>query len=205
MKRLLSRRPSPAMIVAVVALVVAMAGTGYAAFQLPKNSVGTKQIKKNAVNGAKVKNKSLTGKDINLNKLGTVPSANLANGFASTDPLHLVGASGEPPFLDGSSNAPAESGFQFPPVGFYKDHDGVVHLEGLAIGGETAPPGNEIFQLPPGYRPASGVTQVFGLESGLPVFVFGSNVNISGFTLDGIVYAPEGAGILSGISFKAQS
>lgn len=207
MKRLVSRRPSPAMLVAVIALVVAMVGTGYAASQLPKNSVGTKQIKKNAVTGAKVKNKSLTGKDINLNKLGTVPSANAANGFSSTDPLHLVGAPGEPPFLDGSSNVPpGESGeFNFSPVGFFKDHEGVVHLEGIGIGGETAPPGNEIFQLPPGYRPASGVTLVFGLESGLPVYVFGSNVTISGFTLDGIVYAPEGAGILSGITFKAQS
>src|SRR5690349_11134488 len=196
MKRLLSRRPSPAMIVAVVALVVAMVGTGYAASLLPKNSVGTKQIKKNAVNGSKVKNKSLTGKDINLNKLGTVPSANLANGFSSTEGVHLVGAPGEPPFLDGSSNVPPEVGFNFQPAGFFKDHDGVVHLEGLAIGGETAPPGNEIFQLPPGFRPASGVTQVFHIEEE-PVFVFGSNVNISGFTLDGIVYAPGGVADLS--------
>jgi hypothetical protein len=204
MKRLLSRRPSPALVVAVVALVVAMAGTGYAAFQLPKNSVGTKQIKKNAVNGAKVKNKSLTGKDINLNKLGTVPSANLANGFSSTEGIHLVGAPGEPPFLDGSSNVPPEIGFSFAPVGFFKDHDGVVHLEGFAIAGEKGTPPGEVFQLPPGFRPASGVTQVFSLE-GEPVFVFGSNVNISGFTLDGIVYAPEGVGLLSGITFKAQS
>jgi hypothetical protein len=194
------------MIVAIVALVVAMVGTGYAASLLPKNSVGTKQIKKNAVTSAKVKNKTLTGKDINLNKLGTVPSANLANGFSSTEAVHLVGAPGEPPFLDGSSNAPSEpGGFNFQPVGFFKDHEGVVHLEGVGIGGETAPPGNELFQLPAGYRPASGVTQVFGIESGLPVYVFGSNVNISGFTLDGIVYAPEGAGVLSGITFKAQS
>lgn len=36
MKRLVSHRPSPALIVAVVAFVVAMVGTGYAAFKLPK-------------------------------------------------------------------------------------------------------------------------------------------------------------------------
>ena len=50
------------------------AGTAYAANQLGKNSVGTKQLKKNAVNGAKVKDQSLTGKDINLAKLGPSPA-----------------------------------------------------------------------------------------------------------------------------------
>jgi hypothetical protein len=70
-----------------------------------------------------------------------------------------------------------------------------------------APARERDIQLPAGYRPVSGVTQSFhaeGTES-LPVWVFGSNVNISGFTLDGIVYCPEGACFLSGITFKAQS
>ena len=58
------RRPSPALVVAVVALFVAMGGTGYAAFKLPKSSVGTKQIKKNAVTGAKVKSGTLGLSDL---------------------------------------------------------------------------------------------------------------------------------------------
>jgi hypothetical protein len=53
------RRPSPALIIAVVALFVALGGTGYAAIRLPKASVGSKQLKKNAVTSAKVKNSSL--------------------------------------------------------------------------------------------------------------------------------------------------
>jgi hypothetical protein len=53
------RRPSPALIIAVVALFVALGGTGYAAIKLPKASVGAKQLKKNAVTSAKVKNSSL--------------------------------------------------------------------------------------------------------------------------------------------------
>jgi hypothetical protein len=44
MKSLLSHRPSPAMIVSIVALVLALGGTGYAATSLPKNSVTTKQV-----------------------------------------------------------------------------------------------------------------------------------------------------------------
>lgn len=49
MKGLLARRPSPAMVVALVALVCALTGTAWAA--LGKNSVGTKQLKSNAVTG----------------------------------------------------------------------------------------------------------------------------------------------------------
>lgn len=76
-------RPSPALIISIIALICALTGTAYAA--LGKNSVGTRQLKSqavttgkihnNAVNGAKVKNGSLTGSDINVGQLGTVPEA----------------------------------------------------------------------------------------------------------------------------------
>jgi hypothetical protein len=44
MKRLIRHRPSPAMVVALVALFVALAGTAYGAVKLPRNSVGTDQV-----------------------------------------------------------------------------------------------------------------------------------------------------------------
>jgi hypothetical protein len=47
-----------------MALFTALGGVSYAAVTLPKNSVGSKQIKPNAVKGSKVKNSSLTGADI---------------------------------------------------------------------------------------------------------------------------------------------
>jgi hypothetical protein len=50
-------------------LVLASAGTGYAAAKLPKNSVGTVQIKKNAVTGAKVKDGSLVAADLSAEAL----------------------------------------------------------------------------------------------------------------------------------------
>ena len=59
-----SRRPSAALVVAVMALVLALGGTGYAVSQLPKNSVGTKQLKTNAVTSKKVKDGSLGRKDL---------------------------------------------------------------------------------------------------------------------------------------------
>lgn len=61
--KVLEYRPSPSMVVALLALIVALAGTAYAAVSLPKNSVGAKQIKKNAVSGAKVDNGSLSVDD----------------------------------------------------------------------------------------------------------------------------------------------
>jgi hypothetical protein len=71
-------------VVGYAALFVALSGTAYAAGQLPKNSVGTKQIKSNAVNGAKVADGSLTGADVNASTLGTAPNATHA---ANSDQL----------------------------------------------------------------------------------------------------------------------
>jgi hypothetical protein len=52
------RRPSPSLVISIVALVVALGGTGYAAV-----TVTGKQIKDSSITGRDVKNKSLTKKD----------------------------------------------------------------------------------------------------------------------------------------------
>ena len=59
------------MVVASLALLVALAGTGYAATALPRNSVGNIQLMNNAVTAAKVKNGSLVKADF---KAGQVPA-----------------------------------------------------------------------------------------------------------------------------------
>jgi hypothetical protein len=48
------RLPSPAMVVALVALFAALAGTGYAATKLAPNSVGATQLKNHAVTKSKL-------------------------------------------------------------------------------------------------------------------------------------------------------
>ena len=73
MSKLKNRRPSPAMVVAMVALFVALAGTAYAA-----QTINGGAIKKQTIGGGKLKQKTLTGYQINVNKLGTVPSAKSA-------------------------------------------------------------------------------------------------------------------------------
>src|SRR5215208_7912756 len=56
-------------VMSMVAVFIALGGTGYAAVKLPKNSVGSGQIKKNAVSGSKVKNGSLTKSDFKASDL----------------------------------------------------------------------------------------------------------------------------------------
>ena len=55
------RRPSPALVISLIALFVALGGTGYAAIKLPANSVGSKQLKKKAVTKAKIAPQSVDG------------------------------------------------------------------------------------------------------------------------------------------------
>jgi hypothetical protein len=61
--------PSPATVIACIALAVALSGTGYAVTVLPRNSVGSAQLRANAVNSQKVKNGSLLGADFRAGQL----------------------------------------------------------------------------------------------------------------------------------------
>jgi hypothetical protein len=68
------RAPSPAFVISLIALFVALGGTTYAATSLPKNSVGTKQLKKGAVTAPKIRNGAITAAKIDTRGL-IVPAA----------------------------------------------------------------------------------------------------------------------------------
>ena len=73
-RKLLARRPSPAMVVAVVALVSSLTGGAVAATlitgdDIAQNAIAKKHIKKNAVVSKKVKNGSLLAKDFKAGQL----------------------------------------------------------------------------------------------------------------------------------------
>jgi hypothetical protein len=73
MSKLTRMRPSPALVVSIVALIVALAGTAYAAQRINGGA-----IIKQSIGGGKIKKNTLTGFQINNSKLGTVPAAKKA-------------------------------------------------------------------------------------------------------------------------------
>jgi hypothetical protein len=92
MRRITSHRPSPAMVVACIALIVALGGTSYAIQALPKSSVGSKQLKNNAVTSKKIKNGA-----VNANKVknGSLLSADFKAGQLPAGPQGPRGPQGE--------------------------------------------------------------------------------------------------------------
>ena len=76
MKKILGRRPSASMVVAVAALLVALSGTAVAAGHLAR---GDSLIAKNSLSGNRLRNHTLSGTQINLSKLGKVNSAKKAD------------------------------------------------------------------------------------------------------------------------------
>jgi len=65
------RKPSPALVIAGLALAISLSGVSYAASVLPRNSVGTVQIRNGAIVSSKIKNRSLVALDF---KAGQVPA-----------------------------------------------------------------------------------------------------------------------------------
>jgi hypothetical protein len=116
--------PSPAMLVAMAALFVALGGTTYAASNLPANSVGTKQLKSgavtniklanDAVTSAKVKDGSLLARDFQYGQLPAgMPGPRGPQGVQG--PQGFPGLPGQPggqgpPGLPGSPGPPGPKG-----------------------------------------------------------------------------------------------
>jgi hypothetical protein len=92
----LRRHLSFANVTSLMALVFAMGGTGYA-LTIPKNSVGSKQLRKNAVTGVKVKSRSLRASDFARGQLTAGPrgAPGAAGGPGLTGPAGPAGAKGE--------------------------------------------------------------------------------------------------------------
>jgi hypothetical protein len=74
MKRLFRRRPSPAMVVALVALFVSLAGVSYGAATIGSgaiinNSIRSKDVRNNSLTTKDIRNSTIRGKDVRNNTL----------------------------------------------------------------------------------------------------------------------------------------
>lgn len=140
-------------VVSTLCVFVLLGGTAWA---VAANSIGTKQLKDRAVTTPKLRDRAVT--QAKLSPLGSVRLVELGD--------------------SGWSNY----GQGYAPAGFFRDHSGLVHLQGAVKG--TGP---TIFRLPRGWRPKGGVRR-FG-----EVTIRGNGtVNASGdagfLSLDGIVF-----------------
>lgn len=92
--RISVRRPSPAFVISCIALTVALGGTSFAAaVAIPRNSVGTPQLKNSAVTSAKVQNRSLLRVDFANGQLPAGP-AGPQGPAGATGPAGPAGLSG---------------------------------------------------------------------------------------------------------------
>jgi hypothetical protein len=119
---LTSRRPTPAMAVAFIALLAALSGTAVAlpgtssvdsgdiknkqvkGKDLANNAVTGKKVKNSALTGADIKDDSLTGSDVNESTLGQVPSANTANSATNATNATNATSAGNADNLDGQDS-----------------------------------------------------------------------------------------------------
>src|SRR3954468_7741027 len=91
--------PSASTAVALLALFVALGGTGYAAVKLngkniKNKTIAGKKLKNRTITGSKLKKNTLTGKQIKESKLGTVPKAKLATTAGTANSVGGAGAAG---------------------------------------------------------------------------------------------------------------
>ena len=125
------KTPSPAMVVAMVALFIALGGAGYAAVSIPRNSVGTNQLRNFAVTPVKIQNNAIKTNKLRDNAVttpkiapnavtslkigdGAVTTAKIGDGGVTTAKIG-DGAVNSAKVLDGSL-VPADvvAGFQIP-------------------------------------------------------------------------------------------
>jgi Collagen triple helix repeat (20 copies) len=125
MNAIRTRLPSPAMLVACVALVVALGGVSYAAGVLPKNSVGTAQLMKKAVSAAKLKKNAVTAGKVRNNAITTAEVRDrtlLAQDFKAGQ---LPAGSQGPAGPQGPKGDPGDPGAQGP-----KGEQGIQGIQG---------------------------------------------------------------------------
>jgi hypothetical protein len=100
---MLRPRLTYANVISTICLFLVLGGGAWAAAtKLPKNSVGTPQLKAEAVTGAKVKDGSLTGAEIQSGTLGTVPKAATAETAANAGHASSADSAGH---ADSATNA----------------------------------------------------------------------------------------------------
>lgn len=221
MKRIVATRPSPATVIACIALFAALGGVSYGfatgsidsreikngdvrTQDIRNNSIRTGDLRNNEVRGIDVRNGTLRARDIAPNtitddqidesKLQRVPDAARLEGRPASD---FAASRSEPVRILGEDGQPSlQSGFGAAggdalEPGFWKDPLDVVHLQGGTTHAGPSP-GQLIFTLPSGYRPSG--TAVFAVSGGTVRVESDGSVRVGDgdeLSLDGIAFRAD--------------
>jgi hypothetical protein len=215
-RRLPLRRPSPALVIACIALFVSLGGVSWAfatgtidSREIKNNSVlgkdikdstiTTKDLRNNEVRGADIRNSTITGRDVALDTLGgfdikestlgQVPDSARLGGRSSSEFVLKEAPSFTPLTLTGGTAGT-------PAPGVDVDGNGYVHLQGTAV----APGNGPVFTLPAGARPAGPARFVVASDGG-PVTLTIATTGVASLTgvgagddvsFDGVSFAAGG-------------
>jgi hypothetical protein len=169
----LSRHLTYTNVIATVAVFLALGGVSWAAMKLPRNSVGTKQVKAKAVTLSKI---HPDGRALFTGPKGDKGLQGLRGPVGPTPPTEALrfiapaNSAEEPRFHNGGGGDCIWSNYDtggHSAAAFFKDPSGGVHIKGLvrasngpdgdmscAFGSTSAGEDVDIFFLPEGYRPA---------------------------------------------------
>ena len=209
------RRPSPALVIACIALFVSMGGVSYGFAtgaidgreikngtvrnaDIRNGTITTKDLRNNEVRGADIRNSTIGGRDVAFNTLGgndikestlaKVPDADNVDGVDSSAFVRKETPAFSPLTLEGGATAVGGESA----VGFDVDGSGYVHLKGTFAPGAGSP-----FTLPAGFRPA-GISRFAvpeaptgtGTLTITPTGVTSVNGATGNVSLDGVTFAP---------------
>jgi hypothetical protein len=154
-------------VISMCALFVALGGVSYAALKLPRNSVGSKQIKSNAVKSSKVKPASLRASDF---RAGDLPEGERGPAGPQGAP-GSAGAAG-PAGANGTADAFARVGSDAartlqPNVAGFPPQNKDIEQVDVAAGEAGAATGTTCFDTP--QRPASAMAVVDNADAGANV------------------------------------
>ena len=171
--------------VALIALFVALGGTSYAAVKLPRNSVGTKQLKKNAVVSSKVKDGSLLVRDFSAGQLPAGPQG-AAGSQGAVGPQGAQGPAGDTVY---------KRTILVSPVGARAENGAALRSALASIGG-TSPANHYLVEIEPGSYDIGSIP--LALRSNVDVQGSGENNTtilgeVAGANTGAVIAAPNAA------------
>ena len=159
MRRITSYRPSPAMVVAFIALLLGLGGGAYAQ-RMANNSVGTRQLKNNAVTTQKIRNGAVTSSKV---RNGSLMSSDFASGQMPRGPAGPQGERG----LPGERGVQGVPGPAGPP--------GAINVRGVVLNPPLLPSGglpdgvvNPVATCPQGQVATGGGGLMGGVSQAVP-------------------------------------